>query len=521
MDPTFLGEGVPSTEHLLRSRNIPWDIYKTARLISEQELHLLHQFDKKNPEIQARLLEENGPMYFAAFLSVLKNVTKDETVQYVLAMFDQILEIDPASKAPMLHAAVQVQDSSENTPSSDAIYLILLRLLNRNDWYTQEKAAHLLTAAIAYRPNPSAFSELSSISSTTPIPSNEEPVNLLDNDLSPSSPQSAAARKPVSGVEAALISFIGWLTGQLRRPRHEDQSILASIHSLSILLRERPTRALFIRSGGLRLLPPLVAMPLDGAQLNIQLLYEATLCTWQLSFERTAAEALAVPGLIGGLVDILRLAHKEKLVRVALLALKNLLTIPGKAVALEYAAVEKGLPKAIEVRSMQTWDDEDIPPLLEWMTDHLEHGILSMSSFERYKGELQSGRLTWGPTHDSDIFWSENAEKLIDKNCALLKLLLRLLDPTHNGGLDDEIGVGIHRSGSNAADSTTVAIACKDLANFVRHAPHGRGVAADLGAKEVAMRLMMHPDVQVQREAFMLVQAMLLSKDKLNYISAF
>jgi V-type H+-transporting ATPase subunit H len=495
----------------------------TARLISEQELHLLRQFDKKDPEIQTRLLEENGPLYFAAFLSVLKNVTKDETVQYVLATFDQILEIDPASKAPMLHAAVEVQDSNKSTSSSDAIYPILLRLLNRNDWYTQEKAAHLLTAAIAYRPNPSAFSELSFLSSTTTtsIVSNEKPVDLLD--LSPSSPpppQSAAARKPMSGVEAALISFIDWLTGQLRRPRHEDQSIPVSIHSLSILLRERPTRALFIRSGGLRLLPPLVAMPLDGAQLNIQLLYEATLCTWQLSFERTAAEALAVPSLIGGLVDILRLAHKEKLVRVALLALKNLLTIPGKAVALEYAAVEKGLPKAIEVRSMQTWDDEDIPPLLEWMTDHLEHGILSMSSFERYKGELQSGRLTWGPMHDSEIFWSENAEKLIDKNCALLKLLLGLLDPTNNGGLDD-IGIGINSGGSNAADSTTVAIACKDLANFVRHAPHGRGVAADLGAKEVAMRLMMHPDVQVQREAFMLVQAMLLSKDKLNYISAF
>lgn len=502
----------------------------TARLISEQELHLLHQFDNKDPEIQARLLEDNGPVYFAAFLSVLKNVTKDETVQYVLAMFDQILELDPASTAPMLHAAVKVQDGSNSTStssssSSDAIYAILLRLLNRNDWYTQEKAANLLAAAIAYRPNPSAFSELSSTTTSSIISSNGEPMNLLDNDLSPSSPppQAAAARKPVSGVEAALISFIDWLTGQLRRPRHEDQSIPASIHSLSILLRERPTRALFIRAGGLRLLPQLVAMPLDGAQLNIQLLYEAILCTWQLSFEHTAAEALAVPSLIGGLVDILRLAHKEKLVRVALLALKNLLTIPGKAVALEYAAVEKGLPKAIEVRSMQTWDDEDIPPLLEWMTDHLEHGILSMSSFERYKGELQSGRLTMGPTHDSEIFWSENAEKLIDKNCALLKLLLRLLDPTGSGsgGLDGGIGISGSGGGSDAADTTTVAIACKDLANFVRHAPHGRGVAADLGAKEVAMRLMMHPDVQVQREAFMLVQAMLLSKDKLNYISAF
>lgn len=32
-----------------------------------------------------------GPSYIEAFLTVLKNVTKDETVQYVLALLEQML----------------------------------------------------------------------------------------------------------------------------------------------------------------------------------------------------------------------------------------------------------------------------------------------------------------------------------------------------------------------------------------------------------------------------------------------
>ena len=41
---------------------------------------------------------------------------------------------------------------------------------------------------------------------------------------------------------------------------------------------------------------PLVAMPATGAQLDVQTLYNAVLCVWELSFLRPAAEALAATG---------------------------------------------------------------------------------------------------------------------------------------------------------------------------------------------------------------------------------
>ena len=85
--------------------------------------------------------------------------------------------------------------------------------------------------------------------------------------------------------------------------------------------------------------------------------------------------------------------------RVALMALKNLIAVGPRS--LEYAVVEKGLPKAVSNRALQRWDDADIPDLLAWMEEHLQAGIATLSSFERYRGELLSGSLTWAPMHES------------------------------------------------------------------------------------------------------------------------
>lgn len=49
---------------------------------------------------------------------------------------------------------------------------------------------------------------------------------------------------------------------------------------------------------------------------------------------------------------------------------------------------------------LQNWDDEDVVALLEWMEDQLAEGIMTLSSFERYRKELLAGTLTWSPLHE-------------------------------------------------------------------------------------------------------------------------
>ena len=39
-------------------RDIPWETYMTARLISDRDLQLIRRYDKKDVEVKASLLEE-------------------------------------------------------------------------------------------------------------------------------------------------------------------------------------------------------------------------------------------------------------------------------------------------------------------------------------------------------------------------------------------------------------------------------------------------------------------------------
>ncbi len=42
----------------------------------------------------------------------------------------------------------------------------------------------------------------------------------------------------------------------------------------------------------------------------------------------------------------------------------------------------------------------------------------------------------------------------------------------------------------------------------------------ELRGKELVMRLMMHPDPDVQKEALLCVQKILISKDKIDYLQS-
>lgn len=45
----------------------------------------------------------------------------------------------------------------------------------------------------------------------------------------------------------------------------------------------------------------------------------------------------------------------------------------------------------------------------------------SISTYDEYKSELESGQLSWTPPHKNDDFWRDNATKLNDKDREQLK----------------------------------------------------------------------------------------------------
>lgn len=473
------------------------------------------------------LASPEGHRYVQAMLSVLKNVTKDETVQYVLAMLDDILEnmvmmmgaegaearSSWETRLGMMRrllfpelafeeiAGAGVVGTGIGTGTGKEAYGVLTKLLGRDDWYTKEKAARVLSVALA-----------------CDVDAVDDVDDVEDVDDGGSSPRQSAAA-------VAKKQLVEWCVQQLKKPSHPQCAVPTALHCLSVVLKEAGSRRLVYASGGVQAIVGVFAGASGGGRgggsvassMSVQAQYELALCVWLLSLFPPAHEVLATPAVMRALVECIRLAHKEKVVRVSLLAVKSLLG-GGSAmtnmtmntttnhrnhhqtITLELSAVESGLPKAIEHRRNQEWDDPDIASLLESLQDRLNAGVLAMSSMERYKKEIAEGVLVPGPMHDSEAFWLENAERLMDNNSAVLKGLLGLLDPSH--------------------DATTLRLACRGVSNFVQYFAHGKGVVGDLDGKTLVMRLMAHPDSGVQREALLCVQRLLLSKGNLSYMSS-
>jgi V-type H+-transporting ATPase subunit H len=473
----------PATDELLRRPGPPWEIYMTARLISDADLAALRRYDKRDPERRAALLAAGGAPYVAALLSVLRNVTRDETVRYALALLDDMVLSGGAGRAALLHDP-ELSSHSPGIPPGEVVYPALARLLERADWYAQETAAALLAAALAARPDKAGLARAAAEGG-------------------------AAAAEPAAKGVAALLA---WAAAQLRRPGHPARGPAAAAAALAALLREPPARALFARAGGAPLLAPLLRMPPPGAPVDAAALYAALVAAWELSYHRPAAAELAAPGALSGLVDVVRLAQKERLVRAALLALRNLLGEVGAGAGapmrghhlspLEFAASETALARAAETRAAQAWDDEDVPLLLAWATARLAEGAAALSSVERLRREVASGRLRWGPRHEAGAaaeFWARHAPAALDEGGALLRALVALLEP--------------------GRDPTTLAVALRDVGALAAAGPGPRAAAAAAGAKDAAMRLLAHPSGEVQREALGAAQRLLLSAGAAEHLA--
>jgi len=438
-------------------------------------------------------------------VSVLRNVSSEEAVQHALALLVEMCVRSPARAALLLLPASPASPATgaatgaaaapdllsdaggAGAPAPADACAVLLRLLQRPDWFTQEKAARVLADALAARP-PRSGGSGGGGGAPAPASSSSAPSNGIDAAPTSSEP----APDPITAA------FLDWCCGQLRRPSNPARSAPAAVRALSLLLSGKGARAAFTRAGGPALLCPLLRA--RGSPADSQILYELCLCLWQLGFYRPAAAACAAAGAVPGLVGALRSAHKEKVVRVALFALRGLLDADPPLDGAAHQAAEAGLAKILASRKLQPWGDEDVSAALDALSERLAKSVESLSSWDAYRRELTSGSLDWGPVHTSEAFWRANAAQFEERDFQPLRVLLRLLEASR--------------------EPRTLAVGCHDLGKFVEHHPHGRHIAADLRGKELAMRLMAHPDADVQKRALIAVQKCMLPRDKLSFLSA-
>ena len=110
-----------------------------------------------------------------------------------------------------------------------------------------------------------------------------------------------------------------------------------------------------------------------------------------------------------------------------------------------------------------------------------------------------SGTLDWTLLHKQQKFWKQNVNNFVAKDCAILKALASILE--------------------TSTDERSLEVACHDLGQFIQHYPYARGYLKSLRVKEKVMPLMVHPDPQVQKQALMCTQKLMLSKDSIDLLS--
>ncbi|KAK8948542.1 putative V-type proton ATPase subunit H [Platanthera zijinensis] len=445
-----------TTEEVLK-KDIPWETYLTTKLITGTGLQLLRRYDNKSESQRAALLDDDGPAYVGVFVNILRDISNEETIEYVLALMDEILSANP-KRARLFH---------DSTLSGSDTYSPFLRWLWKGNWFIQEKTCKILSLIVSVCPK--AQAGIFANGKTT----NSKSIFTSTNDV--------------------LKGLVEWLCSQLKRPSHPQRAVPIAINCLSTLLRQPSVRASFVLEDGVELLLPFISPA--STQQSIQLLYETCLCVWLLSYYKpdarlqhydVAVDYLATTRVLPRLVEVVKGSTKEKVVRVIILTFRNMLSKGSFGAQM----VDLGLPQIVHSLKAQSWSDEDLLEALNLLDEQLKDNIRRLSSFDIYKQQVLVGQPDWSPMHKDPGFWRDNITKFEDNDFQILRVLITILDTSN--------------------DPTALAVACFDLSQFIQYHQAGRIILSNLKAKERVMKLMNHENAEVTKSALLCAQRLFL-----------
>ncbi|KAM0940680.1 putative ATPase, V1 complex, subunit H, armadillo-like helical [Dioscorea sansibarensis] len=446
-------------------RDIPWETYMSTKLITGTGLQLLRRYDKRSESQQAALLDEDGPAYVRVFVSILRNISKEETIEYVLALIDEMLTANP-KRARLFHDKSLSNEDNYEPFLTIHIFYPFFRLLWKSNWFIQEKSCKILSLIVSVRPT-------------------------SENGLV-STGETSHSKSTFTTIDDVLKGLVEWLCSQLKSPSHPSCAVPTAINCLATLLRETSVRASFVQADGVKLLIPLISPA--STQQSIQLLYETCLCVWLLSYYDAAVDYLSTTRVLPRLVDVIKGSSKEKVVRVVILTFRNLLSKGAFGAQM----VDLGLPQLVQSLKAQTWSDEDLLDALNQLEEGLKDNIKRLSSFDKYKQEVLLGHLDWSPMHKDPNFWRENITHFEENDFQILRVLITILDTSN--------------------DPTALAVACHDISQFIQYHPSGRIILSDLKTKERVMKLMNHENAEVTKNALLCVQRLFLGTKYASFL---
>ncbi|GJJ68369.1 V-type H+-transporting ATPase subunit H [Entomortierella parvispora] len=402
----------------LRARPIPWEGYQRATLITQSELNYIKALEKKSGEDLSRVVDKEGNVYGELLINLLQKLVRVDTIQSILILIDDIL-LDHEGRASYF---LQLSAKDATLP-----YAPLLKCLRSEDEFVPLKASKILATFLCASPKPN--------------------------------------------TEAAQELF-RWTTVQLQSK--SAATVDLAVQVLESVFRQRDVRLVYWNTPqAIDALVRLLKLDSPSPQMQYQVIY----CFWILTFNKEIAQELNRKyDVIPQLVEIAKSAIKEKVIRVVVSTLRNLVEKAPEENLVAMAAVK--LLQFSENLSSRKWSDAEILEDVNYLKAELEKNFQTLTTFEVYQAELMSSRLTWSPPHLSDQFWAKNWRELKKENYALLRVLARLL--------------------STSSDTLVLSVAASDIGQYVKRDPSSKKFMQEIGVKQRIMELMAHPDQEVR-----------------------
>lgn len=181
-----------------------------------------------------------------------------------------------------------------------------------------------------------------------------------------------------SSVKEPLQALLSWISSQLQSSVGASVSLVTP--TLTALVNCREARYMFSSSGGIGYIARHLRKKQSGkrkkdAGVSVQQLYELCFVIWAMTYECNQSYSIrssfARDGAVKSLCDLVKIAPREKVVRVALSALRNLAECktdisdpPGRKVidgsTFLNDMISCGLMKQIDLMKERKWSDEDI-----------------------------------------------------------------------------------------------------------------------------------------------------------------
>eukprot|EP01120_Amphizonella_sp_Union-15-10_P008946 TRINITY_DN3302_c0_g4_i3.p1 TRINITY_DN3302_c0_g4~~TRINITY_DN3302_c0_g4_i3.p1 ORF type:complete len:462 (-),score=115.48 TRINITY_DN3302_c0_g4_i3:16-1401(-) len=368
------------TEDEVLGRDFDWD--QLARgYLSLDELNHLKKYDKiKGNSFSEKksLFDKDGKTYCLIFMNLLTRFQKEDCLQYILTLIDQVLKNDP-EKALLFY---KLKDVERDVGIPDLPFGPLFSLLSRkNDWYIVSKTCTILATFLIEFPTVSQ-----------------------------------------ANIENTINAFID----QLKKQTDREKTV--AVRALQTLLRKDKYRVLFARAGGLQMLIKLTkyTSPQTDSpeeQTNFQLLYQVLFCLWSLSFNKEVKSQMTSPELITNLSDILKNVDIVKVNRLSIAVLRSIVDLEKNTEVM----IGCYLHKTLEHMKNRKWGDEDVESDISILMEKLELKYQDLSSFDVYKSELLSKKLDWTPSHKSERFWRDNCAKFEEDDFFAIRSLKDIL----------------------------------------------------------------------------------------------